>query len=178
MANGAALQDLRVLDLTDDTGRFATKLLVEAGADVVQVGRGSPGEAMAGAAAERGGLLDWWYDGGKQRLAIDLDTTAGQSQLRDLAAQADLFIETDPPGRLAHLGLDFPDLHALNPRLVQVSLTPFGRHGPRANWQTSDLVSSALGGMLSVNGTPDAPLNTWAVWSALRVCCSLVNDCT
>ena len=161
MANGAALHDLRVIDLTDDTGRFATKLLVEAGADVVQGCRGSPGGAMAGAAAEHGGLLDWWYDGGKQRLEIDLDTTAGQSQLRDLAAHADLFIETEPPGKLAQLGCDFPDLRLLNPRLVQVSLTPFGRHGPRANWQTSDLVSSALGGMLSVNGTPDAPLNTW-----------------
>ena len=160
MANGATLQDLRVLDLMDDTGRFASKLLLEAGADVVQVGRGSPGAAMAGAAEERGGLLDWWYDGGKQRLETDLHTIAGQSQFRDLAAQADLFIETKPPGKLAQLGLDFPGLHVLNPRLVQVSLTPFGRQRPRATWQTSDMVSSALGGMLSVNRTPDAPVNT------------------
>ncbi len=161
MAKSSAIQDLRVIDLTDDTGRFASKLLAEAGADVARVGRGSPGAAMAGAAKKRGGLLDWWYDGGKQRLEIGLDTSAGQSQLRDLATHADLFIETEPPGRLAKLDLDFPDLHTLNPRLVQISLTPFGRQGPYANWQTSDLVASALGGMLSVNGTPDAPLNTW-----------------
>ncbi|HSD11571.1 MAG TPA: CoA transferase, partial [Candidatus Binatia bacterium] len=56
---------------------------------------------------------------------------------------------------------DFPDLEPLNPRLVQVSLTPFGRSGPRADWQTSDLVASALGGVLSVTGTPDAPLAGW-----------------
>ena len=161
MANGSALQDLRVIDLTDDTGRFATKLLVEAGADVVQVGRGSPGEPMAGSAGNHGGLLDWWCDGGKQRVPIDLDTKDGQGQLKDLLTHADLFIETEPPGRLAQTGLDYPDLQSLNPRLVHVSLTPFGRQGPRANWQTSDLVASALSGVLSVNGTPDAPLNTW-----------------
>src|SRR5262249_19854882 len=62
------------LDLTDDTGRFATKLLTEAGADVLRIGRGSPGVAMKGQAGERGGLLDWWYDSGKQRLALGLDS--------------------------------------------------------------------------------------------------------
>ena len=84
---------------------------------------------MAGKAAERGGLLDWWYDGGKQRLTLDLDSPAGQRLFKDLAAGADLLIETEPPGRLARLGLDFSDLHILNSRLVQVSLTPFGRQG-------------------------------------------------
>ncbi len=73
MAAGGAVQNLRVIDLTDDTGRFATKLLTEAGADVLRIGHGSPGVAMKGQAGEHGDLLDWWYDGGKQRLALDLD---------------------------------------------------------------------------------------------------------
>jgi crotonobetainyl-CoA:carnitine CoA-transferase CaiB-like acyl-CoA transferase len=161
MADGGALRNLRVIDLTDDSGRFASKLLTEAGADVLRVRRGSPGVQMRGQAGEHGGLLDWWYDGGKQRLELDLDSPAGQRQFKDLAARADLLIETEPPGRLARLGLDFPDLHALNPDLVHVSLTPFGRQGPRAHWQMSDLVAAALGGVLSVTGTPDAPLNGW-----------------
>jgi crotonobetainyl-CoA:carnitine CoA-transferase CaiB-like acyl-CoA transferase len=116
---------------------------------------------MRGEAGKYGGLLDWWYGGGKQRVHIDLDSPDGQRQFKELAARADLLIETESPGRLARLGLDFADLHTINPRLVHVSLTPFGRHGPRAQWQISDLVAAALGGVLSITGTPEAPLNGW-----------------
>jgi crotonobetainyl-CoA:carnitine CoA-transferase CaiB-like acyl-CoA transferase len=116
---------------------------------------------MNGEAGKPGGLLDWWYDGGKQRFALDLDSPDGQREFKTLAARADLLMETEPPGRLSRLGLDFPDLQSVNPRLVHVSLTPFGRHGPRAQWQLSDLVAAALGGVLSITGTPNAPLNGW-----------------
>jgi crotonobetainyl-CoA:carnitine CoA-transferase CaiB-like acyl-CoA transferase len=158
-AGGGALAGLRVVDLTDDTGRFAAKLLAEAGADVVRIGRGSPGPALGGRIA--GGLLDWWYDAGKLAVDLDLASESGREGFRALVGGADLLIETEPPGRLASLGIDFPELERGNPRLVQVSLTPFGRTGPRAGWQTSDLVASALGGVLSVTGTPDAPLAGW-----------------
>lgn len=154
-----ALAGLRALDLTDDSGRFATKLLTEAGADVVRIGGGSHGPPMRDATA--GGLLDWWYDAGKLAVGLDLASESSRDDFRSLAAGADLLVETEPPGRLASLAIDFPELERLNPRLVQVSLTPFGRSGPRADWQTSDLVASALGGVLSVTGTPDAPLNGW-----------------
>jgi len=161
MTAHGALHDLRVIDLTDDSGRFATKLLTEAGADVVRLGHGSPGAPMQGEASKLGGLLDWWYDGGKQRVTLDLTSPVGQEQFRTLATRADLLIETEPPGRLEALGIDFPDLQQLNPRLVHVSLTPFGRQGPRAHWHMSDLVAAALGGVLSFTGTPEAPLNGW-----------------
>ncbi len=161
MALGGALQQLRVLDLTNDTGRFATKLLTEAGADVVRLGQGSSGQTMRGEAGRCGGVLDWWYDGGKQCVEVDLDSTEGQRHFKELVARADLLIETEPPGRLVQLRLDFPDLQMLNSRLVHVSLTPFGRTGPRAHWQISDLVAAALGGVLSITGTPEEPLNGW-----------------
>src|SRR5262245_50637209 len=161
MMTSGALQGLRVLDLTDDTGRFATKLLTEAGADVVRIRRGSPGPAMHGEADKSGGLLDWWYDGGKQRVHLDLDSPEGQREFKTLAARADLLIETEPPERLSRLGLDFPHLQRVNPRLVHVSLTPFGRQGPRAQWQMSDLVTAALCGVWSITRPPYAPLNGW-----------------
>jgi crotonobetainyl-CoA:carnitine CoA-transferase CaiB-like acyl-CoA transferase len=161
MAETGALAGLRVLTLTDESGRFAGKLLAEAGADVLRLRRGEPGPPLTGAAASRGGVLDWWFDGGTRFLPLDLDTAAGRCALSALAARADLVIETEPSGRLAALGLDHPQLAAANPRLVQVSLTPFGREGPRAAWAASDLVSAALGGVLSVTGDPDAPLNGW-----------------
>jgi crotonobetainyl-CoA:carnitine CoA-transferase CaiB-like acyl-CoA transferase len=161
MARGP-LEGLRVVDLTDDTGRFATKLLAEGGASVVRIGHGTPGPAMRDpAVAARGGLLDWWYDGGKRRADIDLGTDEGRDAYRALAQHADLIIDTEPPGCLAERGVDYADLTGANPRLVQVSLTPFGRTGPRANWQTSDLVAGALGGVLSVSGTPDHAIGAW-----------------
>jgi crotonobetainyl-CoA:carnitine CoA-transferase CaiB-like acyl-CoA transferase len=163
MATGP-LAGLRVIELTDDTGRFAGKVLAETGASVAQVVEALPfsGAPMRDAGpAARGGLLDWWYDGGKRRVPLDLGTDAGRDAYRTLAARADLIVETQAPGRLADLGIDHADLVAANPALVQVALTPFGRTGPRAGWQTSDLVAAAMSGVLSISGTPDEAVVAW-----------------
>jgi crotonobetainyl-CoA:carnitine CoA-transferase CaiB-like acyl-CoA transferase len=163
LTGDGALAGVRVLDLTDDSGRFATKLLAELGADVVRVtNQGSPGRPMASpAAASRGGVLDWWYDGGKRRHIVDLDTIEGRDEYRQLASLCDLIIDTETPGRLDELGIGHADLTAANPSLTQVSITPFGSTGPRADWVSSDLVSSALGGAMAVTGLEDRPLNIW-----------------
>ena len=161
MASGP-LSGLRVIEMTGDDARLAGKMLTEAGAAVVRLGPAFGGPAMADpAVAARGGLLDWWFDGGKDVVIDDLASETGQSAYRRLAEHADLVIESAPPGRLAELGLDHDALVEVNPRLVQVSLTPFGRTGPRAHWQTSDLVAGALGGVLSVSGTADRAVNPW-----------------
>ncbi|WP_420611202.1 CoA transferase [Candidatus Poriferisodalis sp.] len=157
-----ALSGLRVVDLTGDAGRFATKLLTEMGADVVRVGTGAPGLPLADpAAAALGGVADWWYDGGKRRCPVDLSTPEGQDAYRRLALAADVVVETERPGRLAEAGIDYPDISAVNPALVQVSITPFGRTGPRAHWLGSDLVAAAMGGMMALTGLADRPLNVW-----------------
>ncbi|WP_419943872.1 CoA transferase [Candidatus Poriferisodalis sp.] len=157
-----ALSGLRVVDLTGDEGRFATKLLTELGADVVRVGSGSPGLPLADpASAALGGVADWWYDGGKRRCRVDLSTAEGQAAYRRLAAAADVVVETERPGRLAELGLDHAEMSAVNPALVQVSITPFGRTGPRAHWLGSDLAAAAMGGMMALTGLADRPLNVW-----------------
>ncbi len=155
------LHDLRVIDLTGDSGRFATKLLAEAGAAVVRVHDGNGvthGPAMR---ADDRGLLDWWYDSGKRVVPLELGSAGGRSAYRRLAARADLIVETLAPGRLADAGLDHADLVGDNPRLVQVSLTPFGRTGPHASWQATDLVAAATGGMLSICGTPEQAVVPW-----------------
>ena len=157
------LAGLRILDLTEELGRFGTKLLAEAGADVVRArGRGERGATMTDPAADLlGGVLDWWYDGGKSLVELDLDTPHGRDAYRALAAVADVIIETENPGRLADLGLDHADLSPVNPRLTQISLTPYGRTGPWSGWQSSDLVAGAVGGVLSITGLADQPLNSW-----------------
>lgn len=108
-----------------------------------------------------GGLLDWWFDGGTPALPLDLDRADDRARFLDLVGTADVLIETEPPHRLADLGLGVARLAAANPLLTHVSLTPFGADGPRAGWQSSDLVMAAAGGILSVNGVPDEPVAVW-----------------
>src|SRR5688572_10131242 len=94
------LEGLRVVELCDDSGRFAGKILAESGASVVRLRMGAAGAAMSGDAAARGGLLDWWFEGGKRSVPVDLDTDAGRADYRRLVTTADLVIETASPGRL------------------------------------------------------------------------------
>src|SRR4051812_34017378 len=118
----AALAGLRVLDLSDESGRLAGKLLAELGADVVRLKRGVAGVAVPPATGASGGVLDWWYDGGTRALPLDLDAESGLRLFCDLVARADVLLETEAPGRLAALGCDHAALAALNPRLAHVSL--------------------------------------------------------
>src|SRR2546423_1627061 len=103
MVVAGPLAGLRVVDVCDDAGRFATKLLAEAGASVGRVAAGNEaGREMADAAMRgRGGLLDWWYDGGKEAAPLQLDVPADRERYRKLAARADLVVDTVAPGRLA-----------------------------------------------------------------------------
>ena len=132
------LSPYRVIDLTNERGLLCGQILADLGADVIQV------EPPGGSTARRVGpwygdesgperSLFWWaYARNKRSLVLDLAAEGDREQLRALAAGADFFLESDPPGHLDGLGLGYEDLAALNPALVYVSITPFGRAGPKA----------------------------------------------
>jgi crotonobetainyl-CoA:carnitine CoA-transferase CaiB-like acyl-CoA transferase len=163
------LDGVRVLDLADEPGVYCGKLLADMGADVIKV------EPPAGAAMRRIGpffaeentgtgrsdcnrsLFFWHYNTNKRSVIIDLKTAEGSAIFLRLAATADIIIETAAPARLEALGLGYATLAACNPRLVVVSITPFGQTGPHRDFRGSDLVAQALGGMVYVNGFEHEP---------------------
>lgn len=147
------LSPYRVLDLSDDRGLLAGRILGQLGADVVQV------EPPGGSPARRIGpftsdpALDnslYWsaYASAKRGLSCDLDSSAGRRLIRRLARAADILIESETPAVMAGRGLAFSDLTKVNPRLIHVSITAFGSHGPKANWAASELTLWAAGGAL------------------------------
>ena len=149
----AFLDCYRVLDLTDERGLLAGRILSDLGADVVAVE--PPGGSTARACGpfqeadgEPRSLLWDAYAAGKRGVTADLDDESGQALVRRLAASADFLIESAPPGRMAQVGLDWPQLRGLNPRLIYVSITPFGRTGPKAGYAAADLICWAAGGPL------------------------------
>ncbi len=158
-----ALAGLRVLDLCDQSGALAGKLLAGLGADVVLV-EPPTGSALRtlppfwdGASSSERSLFFWFYAAGKRSLTLDLVRDEDWPQLRALAACADVVLETSPPGTLARQASAPEDLRRLNPRLVVASITPFGQSGPYRDWRATDLIAEAMGGLAAVNGHPDGP---------------------
>ena len=131
-----ALAGLRVLDLCDQQGAFAGKLLAGLGADVVLVEppgggplRGIP-PFFEGVPGPERSLFFWFYAAGKRGITLDLAHRDGADVLCRLSAAADVVLESGPPGRLAALGCGTDALRSANARLVVASITPFGRSGP------------------------------------------------
>ena len=129
------LSSYRVLDLTDERGIFCAYILAHLGAEVIAVEPpgGSSVRKIPPFAGEHGDSL-WWqaYSRGKQSLQLDLDSDAGLAGLLELIADADFVIESFTNNDIHRYGLNYDRLAKINPALIVVSITPFGRTGPRA----------------------------------------------
>lgn len=154
----AALDGVRVLDMTDASCVYATKMLRDLGADVVRI------EPTGGHAMRRHppldpqsgeSLFDAFMNAGKRSVSFDLDTPAGAALFRQLVSRADIVVESHPVGHLERLGLAPAAFLEKHPALVWTSVTPFGSSGPRAHWQGDDLVMQAMGGLMYLSGRPD-----------------------
>jgi crotonobetainyl-CoA:carnitine CoA-transferase CaiB-like acyl-CoA transferase len=155
------LSPYTVLDLTDDRGELASMMLGDLGADVIKVEppEGSPSRRLPpfldGAPEAERSLHYFAFNRNKRGITLDLRTGTGKADLLRLVESADFLFESAPPGAMAGLGLGFDDLRRVNPRLVYVSITPFGQDGPYANFAATDLTLSAMGGQAALQGVPE-----------------------
>ena len=159
-----ALSDLRVIELSSECGAFAGKLLGDMGAEVIVVEppEGSSLRACGPFLDDEPGperSLSWWhYNTSKLGVSLDLESETERERFRRLVASADLLIECEAPGRMAELGLDYSDLQKLRQDLIMVSITPFGRAGPRSEDHATDLTVLAGGGPVWSCGYDDHSL--------------------
>ena len=159
------LAPYRVLDLTDERGLLAGKILADLGADVVQIEPpgGNPARNIGpfyGDDPQPEKSLFWWaYAANKRSITLNLEQKDGQVLLKKMVAEADFLVESFAPGYLDTLGLGYDLLAEINPKLVMVSITPFGQDGPYSNYQATDIVGMALGGFMYLTGDDDrAPI--------------------
>jgi len=159
------LAPYRVLDLTDERGLLAGKILADLGADVVQIEPpgGNPARNIGpfyGDDPQPEKSLFWWaYAANKRSITLGLEQKDGQALLKKMVAEADFLVESFAPGYLDTLGLGYDVLAEINPKLVMVSITPFGQDGPYSNYQATDIVGMALGGFMYLTGDDDrAPI--------------------
>jgi crotonobetainyl-CoA:carnitine CoA-transferase CaiB-like acyl-CoA transferase len=151
------------VELCDERGQMAGKLLGDMGADVVKV------EPPGGEASRRYGpfagegedpdrsLYFWSFNTSKRSLVVDIDHPRGLNIARALMEKADVVLETYAPGDLQRRSLGYEHVSACNPGVIYVSVTPFGQTGPWANYPATDLISLALGGQIAACGYDDVP---------------------
>ena len=154
------LAGLKVVELARIlAGPWAGQLLADLGAEVVKIERPGSGDDTRhwGPPFAPDGASAYFHscNRGKSSMAIDLETSQGQAQVRGLAAEADVLIENFKVGGLARYGLDHASLSALSPKLVYCSITGFGQTGPYAHRAGYDFIIQGMGGAMSLTGEPD-----------------------
>jgi crotonobetainyl-CoA:carnitine CoA-transferase CaiB-like acyl-CoA transferase len=141
------------------------KLLADYGADVIKVEplEGDParrhgpfpdGPGAVGLPHPEKSSLFLYLNTNKKGVTLDFSTVSGARLLRRLVEEVDVLVENQPPGRLEELGLSYRELARLNPRLLMVSVKPFGE-GPYGRWKATNLTSFASGGQMYLTGDPD-----------------------
>jgi len=160
---GGMLSPYRVLDLTDEKGLFCGKLLGDLGADVIKVERpsGDPTRAIGPFYHDEPDpekSLFWWaYNTSKRGVTLDITRSEGQDIFRRLVQTADFVVESFSPGYMDSLGLGYSVLENINPRVIMVSITPFGQTGPYRDFKGSDNVLWGMGGEMFPFGDADRP---------------------
>jgi crotonobetainyl-CoA:carnitine CoA-transferase CaiB-like acyl-CoA transferase len=157
------LAGVRVLDLTNETGFLAGKILGDLGADVIKVEppggdrEGRRGPYVGGEEDPERSLLWLALNTSKRGITLELRAPRGQELFRRLARRVDVVLESSPPGTLESCGICYEALRSEDPRLIYCALTPFGRTGPYAHYRAHDLVVVAMGGNAAMTGDPDRP---------------------
>jgi crotonobetainyl-CoA:carnitine CoA-transferase CaiB-like acyl-CoA transferase len=131
---GYPLDGLKVLDLSRVlAGPFASRMLCDLGADVVKV------EPPEGDSTRLWGKMTAGISGyfnmanaGKRSISIDLRAEGARELVLALASKADVVVENFRPDVMPRLGIGYEPLAAINPRLIMLSISGFGRDGPES----------------------------------------------
>lgn len=152
-----SLDGIRVVDLSRVlAGPFCGALLGDMGADVVKVEDPQAGDESRTWPPHKDGESAGYIvnNRNKRGIAVNLKTPQGVEVVRRLAARADVLIENFRTGTMEEFGLGYDTLAAANPRLVYVSVSAFGRTGPRAEGAGYEALMQAFSGIMSITGEP------------------------
>jgi CoA:oxalate CoA-transferase len=153
------LTGTRVLDITQFVaGPTCTRLLAEAGADVIKVELAphgdrsrvqgiKPREPPKASGGSSQSTYFFQHNHSKRSLALQWRHPRATGILKALAAKADVLVENFSPGVMARAGLAYEELSALNPRLIMCSISVAGQEGPLSAQPGYDYIAAAYAGV-------------------------------
>jgi crotonobetainyl-CoA:carnitine CoA-transferase CaiB-like acyl-CoA transferase len=153
------LEGVRVLDMSRIlAGPWCGMSLGDLGADVIKVENPDGGDDTRHlGTAISGGERTYFLTANrnKRSVAVDFRTPEGRDLIYDLARQSDVFLENYKLGGLDKFGLDYESMKKINPRLIYLSISGYGRVGPEAARLGYDFVLQGESGLMSITGEPD-----------------------
>ena len=188
------LHGVRVLDVTNVlAGPFCSFQLVLLGAEVIKIEHPENGDLARRLGADVKGNEELMgasfvaVNAGKQSVTLNLKSPEGKEIFKELAAISHVVIENFRPGVMTRLGLDYPVLAKVNPRLVYCAISGFGQDGPLAMRPAYDQVIQGISGVMNVTGDAQtAPLRVGypicdtmgGITAAMAICAALVESLT
>ena len=146
------LDGIKVLDLTSMvSGPVAAMILGDQGAEVIKV-EPVHGEQLRYLGEPHNGVPATFYscNRNKKSLAVDLKSGAGKEVLWKLIESADVLLQNFRPGAMERMGFGEPVVRRRNSRLIYVSISGFGEHGPYAHKRVYDPIIQGLSGATDI----------------------------
>jgi len=154
------LSGVRVLELGQIiAGTYGCQVLSDLGAEVIKIEapEGDLGRIPSVAPYKGVSALFLTFNRNKKSVVINLKTEAGRALFHDLVKVSDVVLDNFRAGVLERLKADYATLSAINPRIIQCSVTGFGADGAYKDYPALDLVIQAISGYLSITGEPGRP---------------------
>jgi crotonobetainyl-CoA:carnitine CoA-transferase CaiB-like acyl-CoA transferase len=160
MTGQGALSGVRVVEAGQlIAGPFCGHLFADHGADVIKVESPGEGDIMRRWGGMYKGLGLYWPIIAREKKSVTLNLRGpdGQDLLKKLLQGSDVLVENFRPGTLEKLGLGWPELHALNPRLIMVRVSGYGQTGPYRDKTGFGAIGEAMSGFRYLSGEPGRP---------------------
>jgi len=160
---GQVLDGIKILELGGGkASSFCARLLADYGADVIKLEAPGSGDVLrrhgpfVGNTPHAEKSIPFLYlNTNKRSITLDIVSPTGCLILKRLAQWANVVVEGHSPSHLKGFGMGYEALSSENPSLVMTSITPFGQMGPYRDYKASDIVTTAMSGLMYLSGDAD-----------------------
>lgn len=151
-----ALEGIRIVDFSKAlAGPYCTMLLADMGAEVIKVempGTGDDSRGWGPPFLKGQAAYFLSINRNKKSITLNLKNHKAKKIALKLIESADVIVESNRPGTMARLGLDYKEVKKINPKTIYASISGFGQTGPYSKRPGFDQVIQGYGGIMGLTG--------------------------